>query len=56
MITSVSSAHANDAQEVSRPQIPTVEPQIQTPKSRALSHDQVTLKSAGEVDHDAGTK
>ncbi|MGC1450398.1 MAG: hypothetical protein WA830_10205 [Candidatus Sulfotelmatobacter sp.] len=56
MITSVSSAHANDAQEVSKPHILKVEPQIQTPKSGALSHDQVRLKSAGEVDHDAGRK
>ena len=56
MINPISSAHANDAPEASKPHIPKVEPQIQTPKSGALSHDQVTLKSAGEVDHDAGRK
>ena len=30
--------------------------QTQTPKSGALSQDQVTLKSAGNVDHEAGKK
>jgi hypothetical protein len=56
VINPISSAHANDAPEVSKPHIPKVEPQVQTPKSGALSHDQVRLKSAGEVDHDAGRK
>jgi hypothetical protein len=56
MINPISSPHTHEAQEVQKPQIPKVEPQIQTPQSGALWHDQVTLNSAGEVDHDAGRK
>ena len=54
MINSITNAHAQHAEEVPKPHVPKAEPQVQTPKSGALSHDQVTLKSAGEVDHDGG--
>jgi len=56
MINPISSSQANDAREASKPEIPKSEPVVQTPKSGALSNDQVTLKNAGEVDHDAGRK
>jgi hypothetical protein len=56
MINPIVGAHTNHAQEVSRPQIPKSEPLVQTPKSGALSNDQVTLKNAGEVAHDASRK
>jgi len=56
MINPISNAHVNDVPEVSKPQISKSEPLVQTPKSGALSNDQVTLKSAGEVDHDAGRR
>ena len=51
MITPIHSTPPVDAREAPpAPHKP--EPQAQTPKSGALSHDQVTLKSAGQVDHD----
>lgn len=56
MINPISSTQANDAREPSKPEIPKSEPLVQTPKSGVLSNDQVTLKNAGEVDHDAGRK
>jgi hypothetical protein len=52
MINPISNTHANAAQEAAKPHIPKLESQIQTPKSGELSHDQVTLKSAGEVEVD----
>ena len=54
MINPIGSVHPNEAQQPPKPEIPKWEPLVQTPKSGALSSDQVTLKNAGEVDHDAG--
>ncbi len=54
MINPIGSVHPNQAQEPAKPEIPKSQPLVQTPKSGALSDDQVTLKNAGEVDHDAG--
>jgi hypothetical protein len=60
MITPITSAHPIDAWQVAQPPAePKADPQAQTPpvqKSGALSHDQVTLKSAGQPDHDADDK
>jgi hypothetical protein len=56
MISPISSAHPSDVHEASKPPAPKPEPQAQTPKSGALSSDQVTLKSAGQVEHDADSK
>ena len=57
MITPISSVHPTEIREaVQPPAEPKPDPQAQTPpvpKSGALSHDQVTLKSAGQLDHDA---
>jgi hypothetical protein len=57
MITPISSVHPADIREVAQPPAdPKPDSQAQTPpvpKSGALSHDQVTLKSAGQPDHDA---
>jgi hypothetical protein len=58
MITPISSVHPAEVREVAQPPAePKPDPQAQTrpvPKSGALSHDQVTLKSAGQPDFDAG--
>jgi len=56
MINPINNAPTNHEQEVAKPHVPKAEPQVQTPKSGALSHDQVTLKSAGEVDHDGDSR
>lgn len=60
MINPISSAHPTDVHPVSqRPAEVKPDPQAQTPpvpKSGQLSHDQVTLKSAGQLDHDADSK
>jgi len=56
MINPIGSVHPNEAQQPPKPEIPKTQPLVQTPKSGALSDDQVTLKHAGEVDHDAGRK
>jgi hypothetical protein len=57
MITPINSVHPADVREVARPPAePKPDPQALTPpvpKSGALSDDQVTLKSAGQPDHDA---
>jgi len=57
MITPISSAHPIDARQVAPPPAePKPDPHAQTPpvqKSGALSHDQVTLKSAGQPDQDS---
>lgn len=57
MITPISSSHVSDVHQVSQPPAePKPDPQAQTPpvpKSGALSQDQVTLKSAGQLDHEA---
>jgi hypothetical protein len=54
MISPISKAHADHAEQASKPQVPKPESQAQPSKSGALSHDQVTLKSGGEVDQDGG--
>jgi len=60
MINPISSAHPTDVHQVSQqPAQVKPDPQAQTPpvpKSGQLSHDQVTLKSAGQVDHDVDSK
>jgi hypothetical protein len=57
MITPISSAHPIDARPVAQPPAePKPDPHAQTPpvpKSGQLSHDQVTLKSAGQPDQEA---
>ncbi|MGP0017973.1 MAG: hypothetical protein ACLPHP_05350 [Candidatus Sulfotelmatobacter sp.] len=56
MINPISSVHPVDVHVVAQPPAqPKPDPQAQTPpvpKSGALSHDQVTLKSAGQPDVD----
>ncbi len=58
MISPISSTHTSNAQQVSKPPAPKPVPPAQAPqtKSGALSHDQVTLKSAGDVDHDGDSR
>jgi hypothetical protein len=57
MITPINSAHPIDVHEVAQqPAEVRPDPQRQTPpvqKSGALSHDQVTLRSAGQPDDDS---
>lgn len=52
MINPISSVHPVQSHEPSAPPVPKPEFPAWTPKSGELSHDQVTLRSAGEVDHD----
>jgi hypothetical protein len=56
MINPISSVQRSDVHQVSQPAAqPKPDPRAQTPplaKSGALSHDQVTLKSAGQADAD----
>jgi hypothetical protein len=56
MITPISSVHPIDARQVAQPPAePKPDRHAETPpvpKSGALSNDQVTLKSAGQPDHD----
>lgn len=52
MINPISSTHNADVLPAEK-SAPKSETQAPTPKSGTLSHDQVTLKSAGEVDHDS---
>jgi len=52
MITPISSVRAPEEVRQAPHPAPKPEPQAQTPKSGALSHDQVTLKSAGQPDHE----
>jgi hypothetical protein len=58
MITPINSARPIDTGQVAQPSAqPKPDPHAQTPpvhKSGEVSQDQVTLKSAGEPDHDAG--
>ena len=60
MITPISSVHQADVHQVAQPPVePKLDPRAETPpvpKSGALSNDQVTLKSAGQVDHDSDGK
>jgi hypothetical protein len=60
MITPISSVHPVDVRQAAQPPSePKPDPHAQTPpvpKSGQLSHDQVTLRSAGQPDHDAGRK
>jgi hypothetical protein len=57
MITPIHSPQPVDVREVAHPRPePKPDPHAQTPpvpKSGALSHDQVTLKSAGQQDPDS---
>jgi len=52
MIAPVSGVHPVQSHETSPPPSRKPETPVQAPKSGQLSHDQVTLRSAGEVDHD----
>jgi len=56
MINPISNVHPADVHQVAQPPAqPKPDPQAQTPpvaKSGSLSHDQVTLKSAGQPDVD----
>ena len=53
MTTPISSVRpAEEVRPAPHPPAPKTESQAQTPKSGALSHDQVTLKSAGQPDHE----
>jgi len=63
MISPISNAHANDVHQVEKASAPKPAPKPgppaqahQTVKSGELSHDQVTLKSAGDVDHDGDNR
>ena len=61
MINPISSPHPTDVQQVAHHPAsePKPHPQAQTPpvqKSGGVSQDQVTLKSAGQVDQDADRK
>jgi hypothetical protein len=60
MITPINSVHPADVHQVSQPPAePKADPHAETPpvpKSGALSHDQATLKSAGQPDHDVDKK
>ena len=52
MITPIHSNPPTDVPEPAPHPPRKPEPQVQTPKSGSLSHDQVTLKHAGQIDHD----
>ena len=55
MITPICSVHPTDVHQVAHPPAePKPDPRAQTPpvKSGEVSQDQVTLKSAGQPDHD----
>ncbi|HKV81877.1 MAG TPA: hypothetical protein VJP02_27265 [Candidatus Sulfotelmatobacter sp.] len=58
MITPINSPHPTDVRQVAHPPAePKPDPRAQTPpvvKSGEVSQDQVTLKSAGQPDHDRG--
>lgn len=60
MITPITSVHPVDVRQTSHlPAEVKPDPRAETPpvpKSGQLSHDQVTLRSAGQPDHDAGRK
>ena len=60
MIPPINSVHPSGVHQVVRPpEEPKPDPQAETPpvpKSGELSHDQVTLRSAGQVDYDADRK
>jgi hypothetical protein len=60
MITPINSVHPADVHQVAQPPAePKPDPRAETPpvqKSGALSNDQVTLKSAGQADHDSDGK
>jgi hypothetical protein len=57
MITPIGNPHVSEAREVPPKPVPKPAPQAQTttPKSGDLSHDQVTLKSAGQPDHETNS-
>lgn len=53
MITPIDRTHPAEAEQPTRPAAPKPDPETQTPKSGDLSHDQVTLKRAGQPEHDS---
>jgi hypothetical protein len=55
MISSISNVHTSNIEQ-SQPIVPKAQPQAQPTKSGSVSQDQVTLKSAGDVDHDGDSK
>ena len=63
MITLISSAHPTDVRQVAQPSEPRPSakpepppPSPRTVKSGEVSQDQVTLRSAGQTDHDSDRK
>jgi len=54
MVNRIASNQTTDPPEVSKPPAPKApkHPPVAQPKSGELSHDQVTLKSAGNVDRE----
>jgi len=52
MISPATSTHANNVQQVSQPAARLPQAPVPIQKSGTLSHDTVTLKSAGDVDGD----
>jgi hypothetical protein len=60
MITPINSPHVSNVHQVSQPPAePKPDPHVQTSpvlKSGAVSQDQVTLKSAGQPDHEVDSK
>jgi hypothetical protein len=58
MINPISSVRPAEVHQGSQPQAsrPAHPPKAPTPKSGEVSQDQVTLKRAGDVDHDGDSK
>lgn len=56
MINSINSALPSNTHQASTPAAPKPAAQPQASKGGTLSQDQVTLKSAGDVNHDGDSK
>ena len=56
MINPISSAQASYANQVSQSAARQPQPQAQSSTSSSLPQDTVSLKSAGDVDHDGDSK